>query len=227
MSHMTQSTKTDEPESDWDSARDRATMLRLRRTEPSVARRRANQWLVPVLAALWIVSVGAHLLALLETDVQDILQLIGSSTALTMIILGVIWLFVGGQFDFSSRYESPWAPLTKSDRRRIRRQFACKAPLDFQHSDVLLELARQQRRQAVGALSIFAIELPNSLGVALTDPDPVVLTLTSLGLLLFLGLGLDCIVVAMRLRTPIRELTQVAANPAAAQAAPPAGLADR
>jgi hypothetical protein len=218
---MTKPTETDEPKSDWDTARDRATILRLRRSEPSVARRRANQWLVPVLTALWIVSIGAHLLALLDTHAQDTLQLVGSSTALVLIILGFIWLFVGGQFNVSNRYESPWTPLTKSDRRRVRRQLACKAPLELQHADVLLELAHQQRRQTVGALAIFAIELPNSLGVALTDPDPIVLTLTSLGLALFLGLGLYSIVVATRLKTPIRELTKAASRSASAQTAPP------
>ncbi len=187
-------------------------MLRIWRTEPSVARRRANRWLAPVLAALWIVSITAHLLALLDTHARDTLQLVGSSAALTLIILGVVWLFVGGQFNLNSRYESPWIPLTKSDRRGIRRQLARKAPLEFEHTDVVLELAHQQRRQTFGALTIFAIELPNSLGVAFTNPDPVLLTLTSIGLIFFLGVGLYCIAVTIRLNTPIRQLTQAAAT---------------
>lgn len=209
---MTQPTQTDDPGSDWDTASDRAAMLRLRRTEPSVAERRARQWLSAVLAALWIVSITAHLLALLGTHAQAVLQLVGSSTALALILLGTIWLFISGQFSLSNRYESPSTPLVKSDRRRIRRQLAGKAPLDFQHTDVVLELAHQQRRQSIGALAIFGIELPNSLGVALTDRDPVLLILTSIGLLLFLGLGLYSIAVAMRLSTPIRQLTQAAEN---------------
>ncbi len=191
--------------SDWEAAHDRATMLRLDRLEPPLSRRRADRWLGPVLVVLWVVSVAAHLLSRFGIEPREALQVTGSESALVLLLLGFVWLYASGRVTLAGS-DSPATPLSKADRRTIRRQLTRKTPPDLEHADITLELAHRQQRLTLGYLALVAIELPNTVGIAIDNPDTFILVISATGVLLFLAVGIYGLITSRRLAPLIRQL---------------------
>jgi MFS family permease len=140
----------------------------------------------------WIAaSVGDDQIAGGEPSLEGrvVLQLIFLGLGLTVGIGGFLWGI--GTKRYVTRWQAISGPLSMAQKKSVRRQLLGKEPVDSDHLDVILAIARQGQRaiQAVvpllGAVALFAVSSVVSTTVLLYQ-----LVLAG-SLLLWVGVGVQ------------------------------------
>lgn len=192
----------------WDAAERVAAEQRARRSGSSTRRSVLVRRLGAVVVVVWAGCVVLTITTFLSPPAgRDALRLITDGSVLALFLLGGWWLTASRRYLLRGSPNSIRNALPPGAWHSVRRQLAGRAPFDRERTDVLVELAHQQRSVLRGSSALIALYVPLYLSMATTSHDWLGLIFLSVGAVV-LGVGAACIGVARRRLTRFIRRTE-------------------
>jgi len=130
-------------------------------------------------------------------------QLAAQSTLTALLVLVLVYGAAWGILTerFVERWSTIMSPLSRTEKRSVRRQLAGKAPVDQDRLPIILAIARQNQRLTEGAVPLFAAWVLIFTATAIRVNDSSEVYMDYLGIVVFALLVGSAIQLAVRYRT--------------------------